>query len=335
MSHGSGRDLEFSRRDILKGGGALAAGILFGNGLPAPVLGQDAVPAPPALPRKRVFRFAHLTDLHIQPELRAGEGVSACLRHVSGSADKPALIIFGGDVIMDGFGKNEARTRLQWDLLKKVTKDDWAGPVEYTLGNHDIWGWDKEGSQTEGSEAAWGKKWALEQFGVSSHYRSFDKAGWHFVILDSIQPFGKSDYTARLGEEQMSWLKADLAQIDPKTPVIVVSHIPIFAGSVLLTSKPDKDGNRSVGHSLMHADANQLRELFFANKNVKLCLSGHIHLRDRFEYDGVTYICDGAVSGAWWKGANRNTPEGYAVVDLYNDGTFENQYVTYGWKAGA
>jgi hypothetical protein len=39
------------------------------------------------------------------------------------------------------------------------------------------------------------------------------------------------------------------------------------------------------------------------------------------------------VSAAWWKGLNRDTDFGYAVVDLFDDGTVERRYVPYGWTA--
>ena len=41
----------------------------------------------------------------------------------------------------------------------------------------------------------------------------------------------------------------------------------------------------------------------------------------------------GAVCGSWWKGPRGNMPEGYALVDLYSDGSVERTYLGYGWKA--
>ena len=46
-------------------------------------------------------------------------------------------------------------------------------------------------------------------------------------------------------------------------------------------------------------------------------------------YDGVSYYCNGAVSGAWWFGNYQHTAAGYAPVDLYDDGTVQNGYVAY------
>jgi 3',5'-cyclic AMP phosphodiesterase CpdA len=136
-----------------------------------------------------------------------------------------------------------------------------------------------------------------------------------------------------LGDEQMAWLEADLAAAGPKTPVLIISHIPIVTICAAL-GKPDPQlKDHKVSGALMHRDARQLKALFLKHRNVKLCLSGHLHLNERIDYNGVSYICNGAVSGAWWKGKNQETDAGYAVVDLYDDGTFENEYVNYGWQA--
>ena len=37
---------------------------------------------------------------------------------------------------------------------------------------------------------------------------------------------------------------------------------------------------------------------------------------------------------AWWRGALDGFPEGYAIVDLYDDGSHTCNYVAYGWLAG-
>ncbi len=68
---------------------------------------------------------------------------------------------------------------------------------------------------------------------------------------------------------------------------------------------------------------------FNQHKNVKLAVSGHIHLTDRVDYNGVSYCCNGAVSGRWWFGKYQHTEAGYAIIDLYDDGSFTNTYVSY------
>jgi Icc protein len=285
--------------------------------------------------RKRALRLAHLTDVHVQPELEAGRGLATCLRHVHRLADRPELIIDGGDSVKDVFEADAERAKVQADLWRRVWKEECSLPVERCIGNHDVWGWDLENSKTAGNEAGWGKQWALDLFGLAKRYRSFERAGWHFVILDSTHPRDgdKRGYVAKLDEEQFDWFAKDLAAVDPKTPVIVISHIPILCACAFLDGKNEKTGDWTVPGAWMHIDARRIKDLFLKHPNVKLCLSGHVHLWDRVEYNGVTYVCNGAVCGGWWKGSYQETPEGYGVVDLYEDGTFGAEYVKFGWVA--
>jgi predicted phosphodiesterase len=115
-------------------------------------------------------------------------------------------------------------------------------------------------------------------------------------------------------------------------PVALVSHIPILSVSMIeFLQQTDNDVRIPAG--MVHSDAHQIVRLLRKHPNVKLALSGHLHLTERIEYNGVTYLCGGAVCGGWWRGPNHGTLEGYQLVDLYDDGTVENRYVAYGWKA--
>jgi hypothetical protein len=60
-----------------------------------------------------------------------------------------------------------------------------------------------------------------------------------------------------------------------------------------------------------------------------------MHLLDRCETDGIAYICGGAVCANWWEGRRQKIDEGYGLVDLYDDGSFEYAYTPFGWKAVA
>lgn len=315
-------DLQMSRRTLLRTGAAGAALALI---TPAGM----ARPAP-SRARRRGLRVAHLTDLHIQPELRADEGVTACLRHLRSLPEPPDLVLLGGDLIMDGFAEDEGRTRLQWDLYTKVLRDECPFPVEPCLGNHDIWGWNKSRSRTTGDEPGWGKKWAMDVLGLDRTYRSFDRGGWHFVVLDSVQPEGNG-YTGRIDNEQFEWLHADLAAVPAGRPTLVLTHIPILTATVVLGDPKRETRVREVPSALLMEDSRSLRDLFARHPTVRLALSGHMHRIDRVDFRGVTYLCNGAVSGNWWKGPYHECNEGYAVLDLYDDGTFDHRYERYGW----
>lgn len=314
-----------TRRDILSGAVAVVG---------ASAVNAHAAMAPtPALAnRRRVMRVAHLTDTHIQPERRASEGFAACLRHVQSVNGTVDLILAGGDNVMDVMGKNQARGEAQLSLWKSVLRGECSLPVEHCVGNHDVWGWNKEKSQTTGDEPLWGKKWALDAFEIPKTYRTFDRAGWRFIVLDSTHPdkTGNS-YIARLDDEQFEWLAEVLLRTPATMPVLVLSHIPIISACSMFDGENEKTGDWLIPGSWMHIDARRIKDLFKKYPNVKVCLSGHIHLVDRVEYLGVTYLCNGAVSGGWWKGANQECEPGYGLIDLFDDGTFDSKYVTYGW----
>ncbi len=313
----------FSRRGFLQAAAGITAGLILPRQAPA-------VPSE----RKRVLRVAHLTDMHIQPELHAGDGVTACLRHVQAQQDKPDLILFGGDHVMDGFAQTRDRTQLQWDLWRKVLKAENTIPTRSCIGNHDIWGWNKKKSEATGEEPDYGKKWAVETLGLPNRYYSFTQAGWRFIALDSVQPGAKEGtYSAFLDEEQLAWLKKELADAPDDMPVLVMSHVPIVSAMPTLVRRQTPTSDATLSAKETHTDARALVELLAARPNVKACLSGHLHLVDHVNIKGVNFHCNGAVCGSWWKGPNAGFPEGYALLNLYNDGSYTSEYVAYGWKA--
>ncbi len=265
------------------------------------------------------LRIAHLTDIHVQPGNASRRGLARCLRHVHSLRDQPDLILNGGDAIGDAMQADRSSTRAQWDLWQKVVRDECSLPIEHCLGNHDLWG---------GNGLADGKRWALNEYGLGERYRSSDRSGWHFIVLDSIHPGGNL-YQARLDEEQFEWLRLDLRAVPKTMPVLVLSHIPILSACAFFDGDNEKTGNWVVPGAWMHLDARRLRDLFRQHSNVKLCLSGHIHLLDRVDYGGVSYVCNGAVSGNWWKGPYQDCAAGYGLIDLHDDGSFEHRYIRY------
>lgn len=281
--------------------------------------------------RKRTQRIAHLTDIHVQPERGAPEGFEAALVHAQ--SQKPDWILTGGDLIMDALGASKDRTKAQWEIFHRVLNANTKLPVQHTLGNHDVWGWNIP-DQVK-NDPLYGKKWATDELGLAKPYTSFDRKGWHFIILDSTHRKEGPGYTARLDDEQFEWLKEDLAKTPAKTPVMICSHIPIIAVCAMFDGNNEKSGDWVIPGAWVHIDARRIKDLFLKHPNVKLCISGHEHLLDEVVYNGVTYFCNGAVSGGWWGGNYQEVTYGYTLVDLFDDGTFENRYVPYGWKTRA
>ena len=289
--------------------GVLAAGALL-------LSASSTAASSPSSP----FRVVHLTDLHISPDPVSIQGVERAL--ASSQGHKPDLLLLGGDIILDGVDAPYGWAVRQWEVFRRVLNQASNLPVEACLGNHDLWG--GQGGAGSQRDRMGGKAMALDYLGLKRSYRSFDRGGWHFVVLDSILAT-ENGYTARLEESQYQWLVKDLAGVPAGRPILVLSHVPIAAICSFFDGPNERPSGWHVSGTLMHTDARRLKDLF-RHHNIKLCLSGHIHLADVVRYLGVTYACSGAVSSGWWKGRNQEFGNGYAIVDLYPDGSFDYRY---------
>jgi 3',5'-cyclic-AMP phosphodiesterase len=313
-----------SRRNVLQTAGAAALTLV-------PALGKsEEMTIEPPMQKRRVLRIAHMTDIHVQADRQAAKGWEKCLEHAQGQRDKPDIIFTGGDLIMDSLDADAMQVKAQWDIFNRVLKQNIEIPIEHCLGNHDVWGWGNRSVYRD--QSRFGKRYAQDALDLDRTYRSFDKAGWHFIILDSTAPLSGNGYTARLDNRQFEWLEDDLKKVGCTKPVFVLSHIPILSACAYFHGENEKSGMWKVPGAWMHLDARRIKDLFNRYPNVKLCVSGHIHLVDRVNYCGVTYTCRGAVSAGWWGGDFQETTFGYSLIDLYNDGTFYTRYTPYGWK---
>ena len=331
MSNDGNRPIPFSRRQFVGGAIASAAGLLLPQRLwSAP---EQKAPAD----ARKGLRFAHLTDIHVQPERRAAEGMQRCLHAVETLDPKPDFILTGGDLVYDVMGQGFDRSKQLFELYQQTLKDHTSLMAYPCVGNHDVFGWSLAKGVTP-EHQQYGKKLIKDELGMERTYYKFDRNGWRFYVLDSIQPIDhpRFRYKAGFDDVQFDWLKADLAAKNPDMPAVVVTHIPILSVTGI-RDHPQvfKDGYYRVGGTWMFVGAASLTKLF-AKHNVRLVLSGHMHEIDRIEFGGVTFICDGAVCGGWWRGPNVDnvveTQEGFGIVDLQPDGSFAHQYHDYGWN---
>ncbi|HVU16492.1 MAG TPA: metallophosphoesterase [Candidatus Didemnitutus sp.] len=313
-----------SRRSFLQGAGALALGA---------VLARNAAAATPqtSIDRKRVLRAAHLTDVHISPGNHSEAGFRASIRHAQGQSDPAEFILIGGDCVGDSLGTPKDKVLAQWEVWDRVFNSEVKLPHATCLGNHDVLGWARRGDIAAAKDPDYGKVLGMRRLGLKDRYYSFDRAGWHFVILDSMMiDYGNGNgYTARLDDEQFVWLESDLAATPAATPVCVMSHIPIMSAAAFLDGDLAGSGSWVVPGAWMHVDARRIQHLFLKHPNVKACLSGHLHMVDDVTYLGVRYLCNGAVCGAWWNGSHYEFGPAYAMFDFFNDGTLERTMHAY------
>ncbi len=275
----------------------------------------------------RALRIAHMTDPHLDTGDQRSEWTRICLQHIHEQEDRPDIIFNGGDTINDALGREEASVKEQWAIWRDLEKEIEL-PVVHCIGNHDVWGLSEAKN-----DPRYAKAWAVSELGLENRYYDFERNGWHFIVLDSTHP--KEDggwYTAKLDEEQFQWLEGKLESIPSDRPVFIFSHIPILCAAAFFDGDNESSGNWRIPGAWVHIDARRIVELFHRYPNVKVGISGHIHLLDKVVYNDVTYYCNGAVSGSWWGGSYHQTPPGYALINLYEDGTFNREYVAYGWE---
>lgn len=305
------------RSDFIKTGVLLAAGAIS-----APAVATEEY-------RKRPIRVAHITDIHVKPGIVPEAGMAAALHHAQLYRPGCDFIINTGDSIMDALEASREDTRTQWNLFTTILAKENSLPVYHAIGNHDIWGWFRKTEDLK-AEAQYGKQWVQEVLALPGRYYYFDKGPWRFVVLDSTQLNPAGGYIALIDEPQMEWLKATLAATPADKYICIVSHIPILSISAgLFFNKNEVNGDLRIQRNLMHTDFFALKNLFKQYPRVKACISGHIHLQDELHYLGVTYYCNGAVSGNWWKGAFQDFEPAYAVMEFYNDGRVVRNMVNY------
>lgn len=230
MSH------QLDRRDLLKlaglGGAAYASGL-------GPAFAQAGSPED--------FLFVQLTDTHwgysgpANPE--ADKTLQRAVAAVNALERQPDFVVFTGDLTHTTDDAAERRRRMA--RFKEIVAALRVRDVRFMPGEHD---------------AALDRGAAYREFFGAANY-SFDHKGVHFVALDNV-----SDPGARLGDEQLSWLAADLAGRDRGQPLVVLAHRPLF------DLYPDWDWAT--------ADGARALEILMPHRNV-VVFYGHIHQEHR------------------------------------------------------
>ncbi|MBV8388985.1 MAG: metallophosphoesterase [Mucilaginibacter sp.] len=302
--------MKMNRRSLLKTAG-LATGIMVTGGLPAVAALNEQKDKKG---KKLMLKVVHITDVHITDGNNAPERFKSCLKEII-AKHKPDFFLNGGDSIMDASYDNVKHDQVVqlWSIWDECTTVLDKYEVYSCIGNHDPW-WKAPSKEDE----MYGKEYVVKRLKIPHRYYSFTKKNWHFVILDG------NNSNISLDEEQFKWLQQDLEKLPAGTPTLLMSHFPILGTTQVL-----------VGGG--HSDCKKLKDLFYKHKDkVRICLSGHNHLSDHTAYNDVLYCCNGAMSGFWWgkgdaesagPGYYLETPPGYTIIHMYDDGTVENEYI--------
>ena len=216
------KEKPMNRRLFLKRAAAFTAASMVPFNLVKVCWGKD---------NDRNFTFGVISDSHLtqikgtQFVKNFDQGLQQAVAQVGLMWPEPDFIVFGGDLAQLG-KKEEIDHGLE--MLSNISV-----PIHFVIGEHDYY-------------LDMGRYWEEK---VSKLYYSFDYKGVHFVVLNSIltyeswikrwpTPGERMRNMARLdnpqgspfmvGNPQIEWLKKDLSQVSHDTPIIVLSHSPLY-----------------------------------------------------------------------------------------------------------
>lgn len=309
---------EFLGATAAAGAAWLLEGTLHGSDRASVSATQENAPAtPPTQPASQAaeFTFVHLTDMHVTPKRRGDLGYRACIDDVRRLRPAPAFALMGGDLAFDGNYTAKADFEQQIRLYKEIS-DTLGIPYYNCMGNHDALGWSAR-RKCAPDDPDIGKKLIMDRLGWKKSYYSFDHAGWHFAVLDSILPTSADhgpSYEPRIGPEQLEWLAHDLGAAGDR-PKVCVSHHAAFCA----IGQYEGDAKRkALDGSMVLQDTRELR-LVLERHGVKALLQGHSHKIEEYRYRGVWYLTSAAVSGAWWSGRWNGCGPGYTLLRCRGD----------------
>jgi alkaline phosphatase len=250
-----------------------------------------------------------VTDLHYADKAPAGtRHYRETLAKLEEAAtqfeqDNPSFLVELGDLI-DAADSVDVETA----YLKTINREFSAICTDrhYVLGNHCV--------DTLKKEEFLG---GVEQ---ERSYYSFDRGGFHFIVLDSCfrsdgEPYGRKNFhwtDANVPAAEIEWLEADLKTNDK--PVIVFAH-----------QRLDVTNNHGV------KNAAQVREVLEKSSNVQVVLQGHSHKNDHNEIGGIHYCT--LVAMVEGSGAENN---GYSTMDVLDGGVIRlsgfRKQADYEWR---
>lgn len=159
------------------------------------------------------FTFAQISDTHIGFKGQANADPVATMQEsiarLNALPRPPAFVIHTGDL-------THAQKPGAFDTVTESLKGVRTERVFYAPGENDV--------------ALDGGKEYLGRFpGVNGHgWQSFDYKGVHFVGLVNVLTYKEGGIGA-LGTEQLEWLEDDVAKLGSSTPIVVFTHVPLWA----------------------------------------------------------------------------------------------------------
>jgi 3',5'-cyclic-AMP phosphodiesterase len=157
--------------------------------------------------------------------------------------------------------------------------NSFPGESHHAIGNHEM-----DGGFTLSQ--------ALQSLKMENPYYSFDKNGFHFIVLngnDRKDP-GVKGYSRYIGKDQAEWLINDLAET--KYPVVVFSHQP-------LTYYKGPDEEYQVENYMQIQKIMEEHNSTNPSKKVIASFNGHTHTDSAEKINGIWYISITSMSYHW------------------------------------
>lgn len=236
------------------------------------------------------FNFAVLTDAHLYNiKGHKFDGIlEKAVSDVNRLKPRPDFVLYGGDLGQSGKQEELVKGKKILDKLKM--------PYRIIPGEHDYY---------LDMGAAWRKLFGAEHW-------SFNHKGVHFIGMNSI--LIKDFWSARnltpkermglleelechqcglwgVGEKQLDWLEKDVRKVRPNTPVVVMTHSPLW--------------DYYPRWNFQTIDAPQIRKILGKFDRV-IAIHGHVH---QIVYNQIGNISSAGLLSTSW-------PWPYPPVDL-------------------
>ena len=160
------------------------------------------------------FTFAQISDTHVGFAGKANPDVTGTLADsiagINALTPRPAFVLHTGDL-------THGQKAGTFDRLAESLKSVRTERIFYVPGEHDVF--------LDG-----GKEY-LARHGrgtLGGGWQSFDYGGVHFVGLVNVLTY-KAGVGGALGVDQLEWLRQDLAPRGASTPIVVFTHVPLWA----------------------------------------------------------------------------------------------------------
>jgi hypothetical protein len=162
---------------------------------------------------KSALTFVQISDTHIGFNKAANPDVVGSLRHAIADVNSlpvaPAFVVHTGDV-------SHLSRAEEFGSAKEIFQELNVDRIHTVPGEHDAI-----------DDGISGYLKYFDHDGKGRGWYSFNQGGAHFIGLTNVLNF-KAGRLAALGDDQLAWLKKDLAGVSHSTPVVVLAHIPLW-----------------------------------------------------------------------------------------------------------